>query len=70
MNCTKRTSALVILLFFGHIILSSCSVNGKKEKKTASEVNKSVILDVKNVIGKSMKDVNSVLGEPESVERF
>ena len=70
MNCTKTTSALVILLFFGHIILSSCSVNEKKEKKTTTEVNESVILDVKNILAKSMKEVNNILGEPESSEEF
>ena len=68
---TNTISALIILLFIGQItVLSSCSKIKKKEKKTSTEINESVILDVKKVIGKSMKVVNNVLGEPESVEEF
>lgn len=84
MNCIKKQnsfnfllkkintiSVLVILLFFGQtIVLSSCSGKAKKEKKTAAEINESVILDVKNILGKSMKAVNNILGEPESSEEF
>jgi len=68
---TKTISILLILLFFGQIIvLSSCSGNKKKGKRTATTINKSVILDVKNILGKSMKAVNQILGEPESMEKF
>ena len=67
---TKRITILVVLLFLGHIALSSCSGNEKKEKKAVTEVNESVILDVKNILGKSMNAVNQILGEPESIEEF
>ena len=60
-----------MLLFFGQIIvLSSCSGKEQKEKKTATEINEFVILDVNKIIGKSLKTVNNILGEPESVQEF
>ena len=67
----KTISTLLILLFFGQtIVLSSCSGKEKNEKKASTEINESVILDVKNILGKSMKAVNNILGEPDSSEKF
>jgi len=68
---TKTISTLLALLFFGQIIvLSSCSGKKKKEQKALTGINESVILDVKNILGKSTKDVNNILGKPESVDEF
>ena len=51
-------------------MLSSCSRKEKKEQKASTEINESVILNVKNILGKSMKDVEGVLGKPESLDEF
>lgn len=56
-----------ILLSFIIICLASCN-QAKTEKEIISK--KQIVIDLKNIAGKSKLDVDKILGKPEQVEPF
>ncbi|WP_282076213.1 hypothetical protein [Maribacter aquivivus] len=64
----NKFKAVIILLFFGQLLISSCGGKSKESNKTKTTEQVSVILDLTQIANKTEKEVEKTLNKAEKSE--